>query len=238
MKRPATRALLFDKDGTLFHFGETWNAWALAVIDRLAGGDAARREALARAARYDLDTQRFDPSSPIIAGTNREAAECLMTALPGFPLAALEALLTDLAKDAPLVPTVHLPGLFAALKSAGFALGLMTNDTEEAARSHIGRAGLADSFDFVAGFDSGFGAKPDPGPLRAFAEATGHAPAACAMIGDSVHDLVAGRAAGMKTVGVLTGPARASTLAPFADVILPDIGHLPVWLGTGFPKND
>ena len=49
------------------------------------------------------------------------------------------------------------------------------------------------------------------------------------MVGDSTHDLIAGRAAGMQTVGVLTGMAEAE-LAPLADAVLPDIGHLPDWL--------
>ena len=50
------------------------------------------------------------------------------------------------------------------------------------------------------------------------------------MVGDSRHDLISGRAAGMATVAVLTGIAGAGELAPHADVVLPDIGHLPGWL--------
>jgi phosphoglycolate phosphatase len=52
------------------------------------------------------------------------------------------------------------------------------------------------------------------------------------MVGDSLHDLRAGRAAGMTTIGVLTGVAGAEELSPSADLILPDIGHLPAWLDT------
>jgi hypothetical protein len=51
------------------------------------------------------------------------------------------------------------------------------------------------------------------------------------MIGDSTHDLDCGRAAGMTTVAVLTGLADRDDLAPHADVVLPDIGSLPGWLG-------
>ena len=51
------------------------------------------------------------------------------------------------------------------------------------------------------------------------------------MIGDSTHDLDSGRAAGMATVGVLTGLATRADLAPHADVVLADIGALPAWLG-------
>ena len=41
---------------------------------------------------------------------------------------------------------------------------------------------------------------------------------------------MAGRAAGMVTVAVLTGTAPEAELAPYADVVLPDIGYLPAWL--------
>ena len=51
------------------------------------------------------------------------------------------------------------------------------------------------------------------------------------MVGDSRHDLIAGRAAGMATLGVLTGVAGAEDLAPLADLVRPDIGHLPQILG-------
>ena len=106
----------------------------------------------------------------------------------------------------------------------------MTNDSESVARAHLRAAGIEGMFDFVAGADSGHGAKPSPGPLLAFATAMGHAPDRVVMVGDSLHDLAAGRAAGMWTAGVLTGMADADTLAPMADVVLPDIGHLPDWL--------
>ena len=92
------------------------------------------------------------------------------------------------------------------------------------------RAGVVDLFDFIAGYDSGHGAKPAPGQLYAYCKKTGLEPAQCVMVGDSTHDLDAGRAAGMRTIGVLTGPARQAELAPFADVVLPTIAAIPDWL--------
>ena len=94
--------ILFDKDGTLFDFGATWNGWAAMVIEELAEGDPRCAQALADAARFDLEAQVFHPDSPVIAGTNREAAECLQSALPNRSLAEVEALLTEKAAVAPL----------------------------------------------------------------------------------------------------------------------------------------
>ena len=39
-----------------------------------------------------------------------------------------------------------------------------------------------------------------------------------------------GRAAGMRTIAVLTGVAKREDLAPHADVVLTDIGAIPGWL--------
>jgi phosphoglycolate phosphatase len=53
------------------------------------------------------------------------------------------------------------------------------------------------------------------------------------MVGDSVHDLGAGRSAGAGlTVGVLTGPAMAEMLEDLADHIVPSIDYLPDLLET------
>ena len=89
---------------------------------------------------------------------------------------------------------------------------------------------MLDLFDFVAGYDSGYGGKPEPGQLLGFCANTGLAPADCIMVGDSTHDLDAGRAAGMRTIGVLTGPAPASELRPLADLVLASIADIPAWI--------
>ncbi|MBW4981981.1 HAD family hydrolase [Mameliella sp. CS4] len=226
----AIEAVLFDKDGTLFDFAETWNAFAARLILRLADGDDLRRHGLARALMFDLATGSFLPGSPVIAGTNREVAELIAPILPERGIEELESLIIAEAAEAPLSEAVALVPYLAGLAARGLSLGVMTNDSESVARAHLRAAGIEGMFDFVAGADSGHGAKPSPGPLLAFATAMGHAPDQVVMVGDSLHDLAAGRAAGMWTAGVLTGMADADTLAPMADVVLPDIGHLPDWL--------
>ncbi|MGH1425574.1 MAG: HAD family hydrolase [Pseudooceanicola sp.] len=226
-------AVLFDKDGTLFDFAATWNGWAGKVIGEKSGGDAALGERIADALRYDLGRGAFLPDSPVIAGTNRDAAELVASALPGSSIEELEEFLMLSASKAGQVPAVDLPPFLQGLKARGLSLGVMTNDTEYAARAHLTAAGVIDRFDMVIGFDSGYGAKPEPGPLLAFADHIGHAPHRIAMVGDSTHDLIAGRAAGMICIGVLSGPAQAEELAPFADHVLPNIGHIPALLDQG-----
>ena len=222
--------LIFDKDGTIFDFAATWEAWAKAFLVRLAKGDRARAAALGRVIEFDLESGTFAPTSLVIAGTAGEVAVALRPHVPEMAEIDLLTILNEEAESAPQQPAVPLVSLLTGLRARGLRLGVATNDAEGPARAHLAEAGVTGLFDFIAGYDSGFGGKPAPGQLLAFADQIGADPARIAMIGDSTHDLRAGRAAGMTTVAVLTGLATEGTLAPLADCVLPDIGHLPDWL--------
>jgi len=139
----------------------------------------------------------------------------------------------DLAHDqfiAGSIVVAETVEVIADLRDLGLQLGVATNDGEGPAMAHLEKAGVLDLFAFVAGSDSGYGGKPTTGQMKAFCAATGLKPENCVMVGDSLHDLDAGRAAGMKTVAVLTGPATRVDLAPFADVVLGSIAELAGWI--------
>src|SRR6056297_352407 len=123
-------AVLFDKDGTLFDFHATWSVWAHGVIVDLAGGAPELMARLADAAHYDLGARRFRPSSPIVAGTNREAAECFASVLPDHRVEEIEVHLMRRAATAPLAPAVPLAPYLEGLGARGLRLGVVTNDTE------------------------------------------------------------------------------------------------------------
>lgn len=219
-------AILFDKDGTLFDFQRSWAAAFSSFLTEIAPGPL--RAPTAEALGFDEACGRFTPDSIVIASTTGEIARALAPIVKRAP-SEIIATLDHFGRNAPQVPAVPLDACLSGLKSR-YTLGLVTNDSEAPARLHLEGAGILHHFDFIAGYDSGFGAKPDPGPLFAFAEATGIAPERTLMVGDSTHDLIAGRRAGMVPVAVLTGVAGARELAEFADVVLPDIGHLSQWL--------
>jgi len=222
-------AILFDKDGTLFDFRSSWGAFAADLLARLAR-DAAHRADLGRAMGYDPVTGQFACDSIMIAATTDEIAAAMLPHLPGIDADDLVDLLNTLSVSALMHPAVPLRPVLDGLRARGLRLGVATNDTEAPARSHLDAAGIRDLFDFVAGCDSGHGAKPEPGMLLAFARSQGLQPARVAMVGDSRHDLIAARRAGMWAVAVLTGVAGRAELAPHADVVLADIGALEAWL--------
>jgi len=227
------RAILFDKDGTLVDFQRTWGPAVDEVMRNLAGGDRATYARLAAASGFVAAEQRFLPDSPLI-GEPTHVYGALWAEVLGRPAdAAFFANIDRLMRDA---TTLHLAAIgnpaeqLAELASRGCRLGMITNDAETNARAHARRLGLDGILAFIVGYDSGYGAKPEPGPVLAFAQAVGVVPAEIAVVGDTVLDLAAAHAAGAVAVGVLTGPASAESLAPYADKLLASYADLAAWL--------
>ncbi len=91
------------------------------------------------------------------------------------------------------------------LRGAGLALACVTNKPREFAVALLERKGLARFFDQVYGGDSFERSKPDPLPLLRAAAALGCSPACTLMVGDSINDALAARAAGCPLVLVRYG---------------------------------
>ena len=220
------RGLLFDKDGTLFDFEKTWNSWTSRILTEVSKQSNVSISALADAIDFDLKTGKLLPQSIVIAGTHRQVTAALHTKLSNWDFEHLESYLLDYVIETKQYEVVPLQKYFRKLKSEGLLLGVMTNDAERGAQAHLAAAGILDLLDFVAGSDTGFGCKPAPEPLLAFAKITGLKPDEIAMVGDSLHDLQAAQAAGMMRVAVLTGVATEDELKKHADLVLPSIANL------------
>jgi phosphoglycolate phosphatase len=228
------RGLLFDKDGTLFDFDRSWGPWLAQALAEIAP-DRPRARRLADTLGFDPETLRFRPGSVFVHDTLEEILDAVLPLLPGCKRAALKACAIARAARVPQVPIRPLAPLLAGLKARGLVLGLATNDNESPAVAQLEAADVRGFFDFVAGCDSGFGSKPAAGMPRAFCQTRGLAPQQVAMVGDSLHDMIAGRDAGLHTIGVLTGITPRADLETVADVVLADIGGLNDWLNRHAP---
>jgi phosphoglycolate phosphatase len=229
------KGILFDKDGTLIHFDETWGPAVYEVMREMAEGDEAVFERLGALNHFVLAEKRFLPSSPLISGTSASYGHLWAQALGRQDHPDLHAEMDrrlaawGLRTMAPIgEPLTVLQVLIAA----GYRVGIATNDAEAAAWSQAERLGLVPHLDFVAGYDSGHGEKPGPGMVLAFAGKLGLAPAEVALVGDSRHDMHAARAAGAVAIAVLTGPAGREDLEPLADHVIDSIAELPALLAS------
>ncbi|GAA2732703.1 HAD-IA family hydrolase [Streptomyces nogalater] len=200
------RALLLDMDGTLVNSD--------AVVERIW-----RRWA----GRHGLDG---DQVMKVIHGRQGHASMALL--LPDRPMeenfAENERMLAEETADTEGV--VEVPGAGAFLTSlAGLPHALVTSADVGLATARMSAAGLAMPAVRITAESVG-ASKPDPeGFLKGAAE-LGIAPADCVVFEDSGAGIAAGRAAGMRVVGV--GP-RAVVHEP--DVAVPDLTRVRVEAG-------
>ncbi len=244
------RAILFDKDGTLFDFRLTWIPIMREAALRLAAGDQALADRLLIAAGYDPHADRFSSDGPIAAGTSDDIAAAWMRLMPNDrfphglrpdgsgepqPQPLREILDRDSLTLGPQasVPVCDLPRLLQTLRGAGLRLGLATSDTESAAKATLQRFEILDCFDWISGYDSGMGRKPSAAIVDRFAQRVATDSHSVLVVGDTLHDLNMARAAGAMSAAVLTGAVEREALAPYADVVLESIADLPQLLGIG-----
>ena len=130
------------------------------------------------------------------------------------------------------MPVAGLFSVILSLKDSGLTLGIATSDSASGAQATLCPFNVLDQFDFIAGYDSGFGVKPEPGMVFAFCRATGSPASAVMVVGDSRHDLEMGRQAGAGLgIGVLTGSSRRTDLADLADHVVDSIADISGLLG-------
>lgn len=113
------------------------------------------------------------------------------------------------------------------LAAEGYRLAICTNKPGEPARDLLRRLDLGRYFSVVVGGDEAPVKKPDPSHVRAVMAALGSTAADTAMIGDSRHDVSAGRAAGAATVAVSYGYAGGGIRRAEADIVIERFDALP-----------
>ncbi len=222
--------VLFDKDGTLFDFEASYAPSTAGVVRELAGDEALAHD-MALAVGFDLKGGTFMEGSAVIAGTAHDLARAWTPllrlsddAIHQFPR-MIDMLYARHSTNAmTLFP--QTAAVLEAIATAGIAIGLATNDSEENGREHLAAAGIDRHFRFFAGHDSGHGAKPGPGMVSAFARECGVDAGRVVMVGDSRHDMDAARAAGAVAIAIATGMTPKAELLQHADRVIHSLDEL------------
>lgn len=111
-------------------------------------------------------------------------------------------------------PYPGVPETLRRLAADGYRLGIVSSKLSDGILRGLELCGIpADLFDCVVGAERVERAKPDPEPVRAALAELGAEPPAALFVGDSVHDLRAGRTAGTFTAAALWGPFGRTELA-------------------------
>jgi pyrophosphatase PpaX len=100
----------------------------------------------------------------------------------------------------------------AKLRDRGYSVGVVTSKSREFAQRGLRLCALWEFLDVFVSMDDTSVHKPNPEPLIFALEKLRIAPEYAVYVGDSRHDLQAGRAAGMRTIAALWGPVPRSEL--------------------------
>lgn len=214
------RAILFDLDGTL--------------IDSAPDIAASVNELLAR---RHLPALSLEQVRSMIGNGIKKLVERAFAA-SGAPLtkAKLEDAngeMTAIYRKHLTKLTVLLPGVqeaIAQLHVAGFALGVVTNKPQVATREILLHFGLTDRLGVIVGGDAVSHMKPAPDALLLALERLGVDPAMALMVGDSVTDFEAARAAGVPVALVRGGYSKVPIDDLGADLVFDSLLDLPALL--------
>ncbi len=121
--------------------------------------------------------------------------------------------------------------LLDTLETRGLRWGIVTNKAERFTHPIVAALGLTERASTVVCGDTTPHAKPHPEPLFHAARELQLTPHHCIYVGDDERDIVAGRAAGMRTVAAAYGYCASTEPALWqADTIIYTPGELLNWL--------
>lgn len=221
------KAIVFDKDGTLIDFNATWLPVYQQVALEFARDDRQLADELLGKHGYDHVAERFQGGSLLAAGNNHDIAKAWSEQLSDT---VDSQRLNQIFQQLGAISAAAVPGLkstISSLKQSGMKLGVATSDSYEGIQNTLQSFEVLPLFDFLCGYDSGHGVKPEAGMVKAFCEAVSVPPDQTIVVGDNKHDIEMGRNAGAGLcVGVLTGTSTRKELEVIADVVYDNIAGL------------
>ena len=225
------RGIVFDKDGTLLDFNRTWLPIYLYAAQEFADGDAGLAESLLTQHGFDRGKNRFIGGSLLAAGNNQQIANAWAVQIDKpDQVETISKQLHQIFNDQGAIqatPVRQLAGTLRQLKLSGRKLGVATADSHQGIINTLQAFDVLHEFDFLAGYDSGHGVKPEAGMVLAFCEQMALAVESIVVVGDNRHDIEMGRNANAGLcVGVLTGTSTHSELESIADIVIDDISSL------------
>ena len=120
-----------------------------------------------------------------------------------------------------------VPEVVRMLRAAGHPIAIVTSKAEAMAMRALRHVALDAQIDLLVGSDATSRHKPFPDPVLHALERLDVRATDAIFVGDSPHDIAAGNAAGVTTVGALWGPFARETLeAAGASYVIDDIRAL------------
>jgi N-acetyl-D-muramate 6-phosphate phosphatase len=191
-------AVLFDLDGTLID----------SAPDLGGAADQMR-------VKRGLPSLPMDAYRPLCGAGARGMLEVAFGITPEHP--DFEAMREEFFSNYQVCMTQHtdafdgVPDLIATLQARGMVWGVVTNKSKRFTDPLTAAMPLFATAGAIVSGDTTPHPKPHPAPLLEAAQRLGIAPEQCLYVGDDERDIVAGHAAGMRTVAATYGYLGSKT---------------------------
>ncbi|HOS96475.1 MAG TPA: HAD family hydrolase [Deltaproteobacteria bacterium] len=231
--------VIFDKDGTLIDFPETWAAIIHALLEAMTRhipvGDALRGR-VERALGISVQLRTVDPRGPLAMGTFTECDALLTYCLyrEGLRWDEAQTIVRTLGDEVfrsevrarCIRPAQGALELLKRLKEKGLTLAVATNDRAADALDDMFAIGAAPYIDAVVGADNVEHSKPAPDMVEKICGHFSMNPSSSLLVGDTVMDALLGRNSGvMLSVGI-PGITTRKDLEGYMDVVVDSLDEI------------
>ena len=226
------KGILFDKDGTLLDFEQTWRpVWnkteeQLGIILQIS-----EREMREIRERLGILEDGFTSDSIYVAGTLLDYAQIISKVSQkelSTVLEVLNAIYKDFveSKKLHIVPIGNPKEIMTYLKQKGYKLGIVTADNLLNTEYFVKETGLEALIDFIASDDGYYQMKPHPHMLEAFCMKMGLERQEVAVVGDTLKDMKFGKHNQMGQSIYVTSSYPNAEAMELADHVIKHIGDL------------
>jgi pyrophosphatase PpaX len=203
------RAVIFDLDGTVINSIDHIVACWQEMSRRVLGREMSREE--------------------IVPTLGRALMECFEEIAPGRSdeMRAVYREHQRATHDDMVTLVAGTRETLGSLKSAGVKVAIATSKSLAVANEGLDLFGVRGEFDAVITYEDTPRHKPQPDPLLFACSRLGVSPQDALYVGDAVVDILAGRAAGMKTAGVTWGASNRELISSASpDYVIDDMREL------------
>lgn len=196
-KKLKVGAVIFDLDGTLIDSIDIYFTIVEKALERLNLPPVSRNKILAAAESVDFNWELILPQEAL------SRKDKIIDKAWGVINEIAPRMFEDQMELIQGADTI-----VENLSSNGLKIGLVTSSQKqylEIKMQPLKQAGVEELFEVIITTDDVLKRKPAPDPLITCAQQLDMRPGNCVYVGDTATDIKAGKAAGMKTIGVLTG---------------------------------
>lgn len=231
-----TKAIIFDKDGTLMDFDSFWVTVTRIVIEEVKRNtkvvDVSEDELLTA---LGVKNGVTNINGVLCHGTYAQMGRIVYDILKNYGCEFSVDEVTELMIEAYhrnyekgiINPTCdNLCEVLSGLKSQGIKLAVVTTDDLLGVQKCLQELGIEKYFDAVYAEDGELPAKPEPHCIYDFLKKEGLLKSEVIMVGDTLTDTTFAKNGGIKVIGVAKSDANRKILIGEANEVIPDISHI------------